>query len=163
MTPEERAAVDNFIANGGQVKRVPMGRSGEVFKWDAKAGIIRTVVSIHRQKHFGFGDQAKIAAHNRERHRVMAERREAVRKLHAEGHSNLNIANTLGLNQELVRADVKRMGLKSNPCSTTPRGIGEEATRLLNEGYTRTQVAAALGVSRATVQYHDMKRRHANG
>jgi DNA-binding CsgD family transcriptional regulator len=160
MNPEERAAIDAYLANGGAIQRIPTGHSGEVFQWDEKAQIIRVVTPVHKQKHFGFGNKENLAKANRERARVKNERREVIRKLHAEGKTNAEIACFLGTTPDQVRADVKRMGLASNP-HNAPRGVGPEVVKLLEQGYSRYQVAATLGVSIKTVQYHDIKRRAA--
>ena len=168
ISPADRALIDAAIADG-KVTKVPLGANTQPqYVWckgkDGKEGLHQLGGSDVSWRSVN-AKKARTKAHRDMQRRpdvVAAKiRRAELRPLIEQGLSAPQIANMMGLNVELIRADAKRMGmsLKSAIPDTRARVL---AAALENPGFGAMRLSHFMGLPMTTVETH-MKRLRKDG
>ena len=95
--------VDAYLAKGGEVRRIPRGKSAYEITWDEDANALRYKTDSAVSGWMG-GTRKKSPA--------VARRRAEVRRLFLDGEPAVQIAQVLDVPEHIVRLDATTLGLK---------------------------------------------------
>jgi len=133
------------LAPGAAVRQIPRGTSGQPLPvWRGNA--LRYPDPEDQRNRWGHGGGIAAA-----RHAAALSRRAQLAQLHAEGLTDAQLADRLGVNTATIAADRKILGLAVNPVHVARAADRIARIRgLISAGWDDAQIAAELGL---TVNY----------